>query len=463
MKAENWVEKYRPQKLSDIVGNSSVIRELIEWAQSWLKGIPESRAIIIYGKPGTGKTTSVYALANDMGWEVTELNASDQRTKTKIEKIAGTGSKMGTIEGSKRLIILDEADNLFAREDKGGERAVVNIIMNTNQPMILTANEFYDMSRDLRSSCKPIKFEPISISDTIGILKTVAKSENMTYEVGVMEKIASNADGDLRSAINDLQAISQSGYHIKLEDMTIGERDSKKDVFKVLKKIFRAKNVKESYEASFNVDKDPESLIQWIDENVSVEYTRPIDLNNAYYYVSKASTFLGRVRRRNNYAMWKYASFLMTAGVFASSRKRRTESLKYYKPQIMDKFWKTKGIRMVRDSLAKKIGIRCHTSIVFARSQLFPFFRLTMKNASYAEYIAASLELSPEEIAFIMDLNIEAKEVYDIYNKAQSVIREDTECIIESSSEIDKKVEEEKSVSKYGKAQITIDDAWGVI
>lgn len=485
MKPENWVEKYRPQKLSDVVGNSSVIKELREWAQSWEEDNPVSRAIIVYGKQGTGKTTCCYALANDMGWEITELNASDQRTKSKIEKVAGTGSRMGTIEGSKRLIILDEADNFYVREDKGGEKAVINVIMNTQQPMILTANEFYDMSYDLRSSCKSIKFKPILTSSMIGILKTIAKSENITYEIDAIEQIASNANGDLRGAINDLQAVSQSGYHITLEDIIVEERNNKKDIFKVINNIFRAIDAKESYEAIANIDKDPEKLIHWIDENISIEYTRPVDLKNAYYYISKADAFLGRVRRRKNYKMWRYASFLMTAGVFASSRKRRTESLTYYKPQIIDRFKESKRMRTIRDSLAKKIGIRCHTSIGFVRSQLFPFFRLTMKNTSYAEYIAASLELSPEEIAFILDkpelnheeiafimnleseiasikgLKSEAKEIYDIYNKAQSLIREDTEYLIESSSEIDKKDEEEKSVSKYGKAQISIDDAWG--
>jgi replication factor C large subunit len=461
MSAENWVEKYRPRKLSDVVGNAIAIQELREWAQSWLEDIPESRAIIIYGKQGIGKTSCGYALANEMGWEITELNASDQRTKTKIENTAGTGARMGTIEGSKRLIILDEADNFYVREDKGGENAAINIIMNTKQPMILIANEFYDMTKAMRSSCRSIEFKPISISQIIGVLKTIAKSENVTYEIDAIEKIASNADGDLRGAINDLQAIGQNVSHIKLEDIIVGKRNNNKNIFEVLRNIFRATNAKESYEAISNIDKDPEELIQWIDENISVEYTRPRDLNDAYYYISKSATFLSRVRKRNNYRMWKYASFLMTAGVFASSRKRRTESLRYHKPQIIDKFWQTKSMRTVRDSLAKKIGIRCHTSIGFARCQLFPFFRAVMMNTSYAEYVVASLELNPEEIAFIMDLEPNAKKIYEIYDRAQLIIREDTGYIIESSSEINKKVEEEKTIGKYGKAQITIDDAWG--
>ena len=81
MKSERWVEKYRPVTLSGVVGNVSAIAEIKEWAQSWKDGKPVSKAIIVHGPPGTGKSASGYALAYDMGWEILELNASDQRRK----------------------------------------------------------------------------------------------------------------------------------------------------------------------------------------------------------------------------------------------------------------------------------------------------------------------------------------------------------------------------------------------
>ena len=159
--------------------------------------------------------------------------------------------------------------------------------------------------------------------------------------------------------------------------------------------------------------------------------------------------------------MWKYASILMTAGIFvARPGKRRTVFLRYQKPQVRDKFWKTKSMRAIRDSLAHKIGTRCHTSVGFTRGHMFPFFRLTMKNTSYATYIAASLELSREEIAFILDEAPEAERIQKIYERAQSVIREG-ECEI-SIDICEEKIEEKtKEVSKWGSAQKTIDDAWG--
>src|SRR5690606_21454598 len=92
------------------------------WARSWTFS---SKPLLLYGKPGTGKTSSVYALAADFSWEVIELNASDQRTRDIIKKVAGAGSVSGSLIGaSRKLILLDEADNLHGTADRGGARAI---------------------------------------------------------------------------------------------------------------------------------------------------------------------------------------------------------------------------------------------------------------------------------------------------------------------------------------------------
>jgi replication factor C large subunit len=126
---EDWTEKYRPKTLRDIIGNDRSISILRAWAERWNQGkIPEKRAAILSGKPGIGKTSSALALASDLGWTVLELNASDARNETSIRQVATAGAINETFDdaggftpsrkGGRKLIILDEADNLYEKLDK---------------------------------------------------------------------------------------------------------------------------------------------------------------------------------------------------------------------------------------------------------------------------------------------------------------------------------------------------------
>ena len=158
----DWTETYRPTTLSEVRGNNKARDKLEEWAESW---DDHRKSVIVHGSPGVGKTSAAHALASDMGWPVMELNASDSRGADVIEKIAGEAAKSGTLtagEAGRRLVILDEADNFHGNADYGGSREVTRVVKDANQPIVLVANEFYDMSQSLRNACETIEFRDVS-------------------------------------------------------------------------------------------------------------------------------------------------------------------------------------------------------------------------------------------------------------------------------------------------------------
>jgi replication factor C large subunit len=198
-----------------------------------------------------------------------------------------------------------------------------------------------------------------------------------------------------------------------------------------MSKIFKGTDIIETHRATYNLDENPEDLIQWVDENLPLEYKAPGDLERGYHYLSRASLFLGRVKRRQNYNMWRYAGVLMTSGIMVARTNRYNGFVKYQPPSLWRKLGQTKGKRQLRDSVAKKIGTYCHVSTSYTRSQLFPFFRLAIGNDEYAPSITAILRLEPEEIMFLEGSKSVTKNIQKIFDEAQLMIEKETEHEIE--------------------------------
>jgi len=411
-----WTEKYRPKTLNKVRGNSKAIAELKRWAEDWEKG---KKAAILYGPPGIGKTSAAHALANDMEWSAIELNASDQRTADIIKNVAGAAAITGTFEGVKgrKLIILDEADNIYGNADRGGTKAIVEVIKDANQPIVLIANEYYDMSKTLRGLCKPIQFKAVQTNEIVDILRTICRQENIDCGIKTLEIIAANAP-DFRSAINDLQALSQGRKDVTIDDIAVGMRDTKESIFKVLAKIFKDPAPKEALSALYTLDESPEDFIHWLDENLPKEYEGR-DLVNGFEQLSRADVFLGRVRRRQNYGMWRYANDIMVNGIQNARSRVHHKFVPYQPPSTWRKLGRAKSARTVRDSVAAKIGKHCHVSQRYARADLISFFKILFKDPKYAVGVSALLDLNPEEIAFLQGSKPDAKDVEKVFDAAR--------------------------------------------
>ena len=419
-----WTEKYRPVSLGDVVGNDAAVKALKQWAETFGTG---KRAVILYGAPGTGKTSAALALAHDMDWEYIEMNASDQRNKDIVRQIAGSAAKAGTFQGTtgRRLIILDEADNLSGNQDRGGESAILNVIRTTDQPIVLIANDLYALSKPLRDATLPIQFRSILSTSVAKVLRHICAREEIKCEPEALMKIAERTN-DLRSAINDLQAAAQGKAEVTLADVTTGERDVPETIFKVMGLIFRGKDMREALNATYDLDENPEDLIGWVDENLPREY-RDGDLERGFERLSRADVYLGRVRRRMNYGMWRYAGFMEVCGINRARRLRYGGYTKYSPPTYWQKLGRTKSARALRDSVAAKVGKACHTSRREARSAYMPLIRTLFRREDLAIRLAAGLGLQEEEIAYLLGAKKTSKKVGEIYKQAQALVEQHIE------------------------------------
>ncbi len=406
--SELWADKYQPHKLREIVGQPKAIQDITNWAQVWKKGKPSKPAILIYGPTGTGKSATVTALANELGWDLIEMNASDKRTMGEINRVAGAASTAGTLlagVGGRRLIVLDEADNIHGRSDRGGYRALKELIEETQNPLVLIANDQYDIPWDIRMACLGVNFRHLGVDIAIKELQRICHAEGLVADPLALKVIAETSKGDLRSAINDLQTFALGKKRFTVGDLAIYRRDRNINVFDFLKQLLSPElTAKEARTALWALDLPPNDALAWIAENIPRMIANPADLAKVYDAISRADIFLGRARKKQAYKLWGYASDLMSAGVTVSKGKHLKWS-KFQPPSHIKRFARTRATRAVRDAVARKVARHCHTSSRVVRKDILPCLGVVFKHdKKAADAMASQLELTDVESNFLRSL-----------------------------------------------------------
>jgi len=420
----DWTEEYRPQTVEDIVGNDGAIQDLLHWGDQWPS---KEKAVILYGVPGVGKTTAAHALSNDLGWDVIEMNASESRTKDIINRVAGEASATGTLvggESNRRLTILDEADSLHGNKDRGGSQAMTEVVKETEQPLILIANDFYEMSKTLRNRCKSIEFEEVDTTQIVSRLREIVNAEGVAAEDDALYTIASQNDGDVRAAINDLQSnvIATSGT-LTEGDVTVDGRDRTEEIFPFLSSLFQEVSPAEARTLARNVDETPDDLVNWIEENIVKEYEGE-ELAAAYDQLSRSDEWLGRVLATQNYQYWRYASDHMSSGVAAARESSHGGWTRYSPPSYWRKLGQSKGTRKKRDYIAQQIAQQSHVSMATAREQIIPLLAVAThhcKNRELTVDMTAAYTLDAEHVSFITDSGEDTNKVQDIVADAEAL------------------------------------------
>ena len=206
-----WVEKYRPQKLSDIVNQTEIIGSL----ESLIKDPTDMPHLLFSGSAGVGKTTAAMCISNQILGEYAkeytlELNASDERGIGMVrEKVKKFSRFAGMADAPFKLIILDEADEMT----NDAQTALRRIIEDTAQycRFILIANNISKIIEPIQSRCAAFKFTTIPEEDVINRLAEIAKKEKLKADKKGLQAICEYSEGDMRHAINLLQATASIG------------------------------------------------------------------------------------------------------------------------------------------------------------------------------------------------------------------------------------------------------------
>jgi len=463
-----WTEKYRPKFFNEIIGNYDAVSQVKFHIND------EKRAIILHGNPGVGKTTLAYVIANEMNLEVIELNASDQRTGSVIKKIVGASALNKSFDDKTKLIILDEADNLHGNSDKGGAKAIIDIIKKTKQPIILTANELYKMPLQLRNICNIIELKSIGKTYMFIALGKICDSENVNIDTDALNLLVENSNGDLRSAINDLQSNAINNNLITKEHLVLSDKYVKDNIFKRMQNIFNSLDISNTYNLISTSEKNPEEMIQWIEQNLSLKFKND-NIYSGYEYLSKADVFLGRVRRRQNYKMWKYTSALLSClNSDSLNSKHSIGFVRYQSPQHWKILKNNKKMNKTKKDLFIKLSKNYHISSKHIITDILPFLIFLMQNKSLS--FSIENELTKNEISYLLfqkpnnDKNTN-KIINDLFEMSQHDIKinkaEEINTTLDSTFDINsidninkkiKKSKEELKIDKLDKKQFSLDD-----
>jgi len=402
MTNQTWTKKYEPKKSSDVIGQSKPITSLKEFILNYKH--QKKKAALIYGPPGSGKTSSVYAVGNELNLEVLELNASDVRKKDAVNSILSAASQQKSLFYKGKIILVDEVDGMSGTKDRGGLQEVLRLIEISSFPMILILENPYDQKFSaLRKKTSMIEFKELDYKAVYEVLKKICSAEKIQHEETVLKALARRTGSDVRAAINDLFTLTNDSKKLtkqSLEDL--GERNVTDNMNNALLKIFKTLDPKIAITAFDNVNEDFDKIFLWIDQNLPREYTKPEDLYNAYEAVSKADVFNGRIRRNQQWRFLVYINALLSAGI-ATAKKEKYKTMQEYKPTTrILKLWQAKMKYMKRKAIAEKISAKTHCSTKRAIQDTLPYLQVIFqKNKKMSSEIAQHLDLEKEEIEWL--------------------------------------------------------------
>jgi len=381
-----WSEKYRPQIISDMVGNEEARAAITEWFVKWKKG---TKPLLLVGPPGIGKTTIAYLVAKQFGYDMIGLNASDVRSKSRINEILtpvlANVSVMGT-----PMIFVDEVDGIHGRSDYGGASALVDILKEPTVPIILAANnDDSDKMKGIKKAVKTIQFKKIPPRLLRVYLENILKKQGAKLSPGALIKVIDKSKGDIRSMINLTQSLV-TGFNPQTEKTfeNINVEDG-------VNAFFKANSIEEARSVLYSMQIDPREKINAFYSSIITSDLDISTLANYLEIISEADMLFGKIMKTQNWRLLRYLNDILIKLYQNDDRIRYTQyNLSW--PLLNRIRWDGAKIKSLSSVMARKLHLSSSSFVTLC----LPFVLFCIKNKT--------LELELEEtFGDIIDKEIE--------------------------------------------------------
>ncbi len=388
-----WTEKYIPKTPGEIIGQKKPIGEALSYLQGWKPG----KALLFYGPPGTGKSLLVEILTQERGFQLLRMNASDKRTASEVESVMGEASKQMPLFHKGKIILLDELDGI-AGGDRGAVGAIVKLVKTSMFPVFLIANDPWKPKLlPLRSHCKFLRFSKVNSLSIAKKLGEICQEEGIEAGPDVLKSLARWSQGDMRSAILDLQNLSQGRKNLKVKDLdALGFRERESSVFEGLPIVFHSRSLSASRKAIREMERDPDDIFWWIEHNMPRELKTPKELARGFEILAQADLFRQRVRKHQNWRFKAYMADLLSGS--AIHKVSHTGWVKYDPPGKILMMGRTRGKRAARLALCRKISLKTHCSPSKVMKDFLPYLKIMFRKQ---KALAEALDITPEDLELI--------------------------------------------------------------
>ncbi|XP_034666321.1 chromosome transmission fidelity protein 18 homolog [Drosophila subobscura] len=349
-----WVDKYKPRKYIDLLSDEMTNRSLLYWLKMWDKvvfgkpfqskqereavtgggdaplnsfnkrtgkfesnggwrqrktrqalntnvdamGRPMQKVALLCGPPGLGKTTLAHTIARHAGYNVREINASDDRSPDAFKLALENGTQMSSVLNTDKrpnCIVLDEIDGAprqsieylvkFVNDDvhskakAKGAKSEHNVL---RRPIICICNDIYDPAlRPLRQIAFVVTFPPIDAARLAERLGEIAKKEKLQTDFSSLITLAEKSGNDVRSCISSMQFFNAQKQSLTLQDVlnnNLGQKDRHQGLFTVWNSIFRIQRPRKQLQPDINGNGDEPALVTMTNMSIATRVRNVMDV-----------------------------------------------------------------------------------------------------------------------------------------------------------------------------------------